>query len=416
MAQPIIITGAGGEYMESVTVVAWRKSTGERVKAGEVLVVVETAKAATEIAAPCDGVLSKVLASAGEEIKVGAVLGLVGTTADDTGTEAGASAGPARAASGVASPTIARKAIDGRILASPAARKTASALGLDLARVTASSIHGRIKLRDLVAVTPRPAIGHPSHLHLERAGPADGTPLVLLHGFGADTNTWRLLGQQLGASSPRIAIDLPCHGCSPLAGFDSIEAAAEQVAATLAAHGIGPCDLAGHSLGGAVASALAAGQRACVRSLTLIAPVGLGPATGLTMLHELAAAATREEIERLLPHLVAEPALLPRGFAEAAAKLRSGTGLRQAQAALLERLFAGGAPRFDTAASLGRVGCPVSIVWGRQDRVLAASQALAAPATASLHLLPGIGHMPHVECPALLARLLMLTTGSPAHR
>ena len=84
--------------------------------------------------------------------------------------------------------------------------------------------------------------------------------------------------------------------------------------------------------------------------------------------------------------------------------------MRQAQAELLGTLFADGAPRFDTAAMLGRVGCPISIVWGRQDRILDASQALAAPATASLHLLPGVGHMPHVERPALVARLLAAAT------
>ncbi len=74
----ITVVGAGGEYMEAVVVVEWHKKPGERVEAGETVVTVETAKAATEIEAPASGVLAEIRVGIGEEIEVGGVLGIIG--------------------------------------------------------------------------------------------------------------------------------------------------------------------------------------------------------------------------------------------------------------------------------------------------------------------------------------------------
>ncbi len=77
MASDIRIVGAGGEYMESVTVVDWAVSLGDQVRQGDVVVVVETAKAATEVEAPSSGVLNEIVAHVGDEVAIGAVLGRI---------------------------------------------------------------------------------------------------------------------------------------------------------------------------------------------------------------------------------------------------------------------------------------------------------------------------------------------------
>ncbi|MCB1149765.1 MAG: lipoyl domain-containing protein, partial [Chlamydiia bacterium] len=46
---PITIDAAGGEYMDSVLVIGWHKAPGDAVAAGDLLLTVETAKAATDI-------------------------------------------------------------------------------------------------------------------------------------------------------------------------------------------------------------------------------------------------------------------------------------------------------------------------------------------------------------------------------
>ena len=76
MQHPIQIDSAGGEYMETVVVLEWAVAPGAAVKAGDTVVTVETAKAATEIAAPADGFLTEIRFDAGQEAPVGVVLGL----------------------------------------------------------------------------------------------------------------------------------------------------------------------------------------------------------------------------------------------------------------------------------------------------------------------------------------------------
>jgi pyruvate dehydrogenase E2 component (dihydrolipoyllysine-residue acetyltransferase) len=73
---PIVLPKAGMNMVEA-TVVAWRKSPGERVQAGEPLVEVETDKVELEIEAPVTGVLRAVLVGVDEDAPVGATLGLI---------------------------------------------------------------------------------------------------------------------------------------------------------------------------------------------------------------------------------------------------------------------------------------------------------------------------------------------------
>jgi pyruvate dehydrogenase E2 component (dihydrolipoamide acetyltransferase) len=73
---PIVLPKAGMKMVEA-TVVAWRKSPGDRVEAGEPIVQVETDKVDLEVEAPASGVLSRVLVGVDEDAEVGATLGLI---------------------------------------------------------------------------------------------------------------------------------------------------------------------------------------------------------------------------------------------------------------------------------------------------------------------------------------------------
>src|SRR5207302_123526 len=88
--------------------------------------------------------------------------------------------------------------------------------------------------------------------------PAAGPTILLIHGSGVSAGYWvdQLLG--LGRALRVVAIDLPGHGASdPIEGA-SVERYAEATAHFLELLGAGPVIVAGHSLGGAVAIALAA--------------------------------------------------------------------------------------------------------------------------------------------------------------
>jgi pyruvate/2-oxoglutarate dehydrogenase complex dihydrolipoamide acyltransferase (E2) component len=73
---PILLPKAGMNMAEA-TIVAWRKSPGERVEQGEPVVAVETDKVEMEIEAPVSGVLREVLIDVDEDAQVGATLGLI---------------------------------------------------------------------------------------------------------------------------------------------------------------------------------------------------------------------------------------------------------------------------------------------------------------------------------------------------
>lgn len=72
-----------GESITEVQIGEWRKAVGERVERDEVLVDIETDKAAMELPAPVSGVLAKIVKGAGEEAGVGEVIALINEGADD---------------------------------------------------------------------------------------------------------------------------------------------------------------------------------------------------------------------------------------------------------------------------------------------------------------------------------------------
>nr|WP_047169308.1 lipoyl domain-containing protein [Sphingomonas sp. Y57] len=65
----------GGMGIDEATVVAWLRSEGDRVEAGEPIVEVETAKATQEVEAPVSGILVLIKAQPGDEVMVNSSLG-----------------------------------------------------------------------------------------------------------------------------------------------------------------------------------------------------------------------------------------------------------------------------------------------------------------------------------------------------
>lgn len=406
MSNEIRLTGVGGEYMETATVVEWHAKLGERVEAGAPLVTVETAKAATEIPAPRAGYLGEIFAEVGAEVAVGALLGRIddappgvarAAAPADTGTrpEPGAAAAPA--------PQHRRTAT--RIVASPLARRIARERGIDLAGIAGSGPGGRIKRRDIEAASaaPTPTSEAPA-LTMHGLGRVNPAPVVLLHGFGADARIWQpvialLRGRRIHA------LDLPGHGASPLGGARDLDSLAASIAGAIADLAQKGVHLVGHSLGGGIALALASGGAVPVRSLTLIAPYGLGPEVDHTFIAGFTRATRIESLRPWLARLFADPANMPPGFADGVMRLR-GDRQREDQQALAEALFPDGTQRHDLRNALREINVPTRIVWGRRDAIVPWQHALSAPGIVALHLLANAGHLPQLEAPVETATIL----------
>lgn len=409
MSNEIRLTGVGGEYMESATVVEWHVALGEWVLAGAPLVTVETAKAATEIPAPRDGYLREIAAEVGVEVAVGALLGRIDDALGTAPAAAGKAPAPDERPAAPAPKSEPRRSGD-RFVASPLARRMARERGIDLSLVSGSGPGGRIKRRDIeaAAATGAPAarsVATKTAISPRSFGRRGGVPIVLLHGFGADGRIWQPVIALLPGRKVHT-LDLPGHGASPLGDARDLDAIAAAVADAMAGLGREEVHLVGHSLGGGIALAVAERADVPLRSLTLIAPYGLGPEID----HHFIAGFTRStRLESLRPWLVrlfAEPAHIPAGFAEATMRLRSDQQRVEDQRTLAEAFFPDGTQGHDLRDALRRIAVPTRILWGRRDAIIPWQHALAAPGTVALHLLADAGHLPQVEAPVETVMIL----------
>lgn len=95
-------------------------------------------------------------------------------------------------------------------------------------------------------------------LSSEIQGNPDGPRMVLIHGITETRHAWDPLIDDLGASFHLLSVDLRGHGDSPVQDpYDPLSFGAD-VIETMAAHGFEEATVVGHSLGGVVASAIAA--------------------------------------------------------------------------------------------------------------------------------------------------------------
>ena len=168
-----------GEGLHEGVILEWHFKEGDTVKEGELLVVIETDKVNAELTAPVSGVIKKLGAQVGQMIHVGETLVIIddGTggdvpeasaPAEEVKTEAAgegeeneqgvigeievSSAVMASSNEGIsAAPTQTQTTT--KALATPAARKLALDLGVDINTVTGSGAHGRVMKEDIIAAS-----------------------------------------------------------------------------------------------------------------------------------------------------------------------------------------------------------------------------------------------------------------------
>lgn len=174
-----VIMPALGMAQSTGLIVAWLKKPGEKVKAGDALMEVETDKAVMEVEAQADGFLTDVRASAGDTVPVGDVVALISETSaglraapvssveskppslaapvPSARAEPKSNPNPAAARAPNALAVPEPKATGGRIFASPKARRLAAEQGLDLSRLVAAGIPQPYHARHLETLRALPA-------------------------------------------------------------------------------------------------------------------------------------------------------------------------------------------------------------------------------------------------------------------
>jgi pyruvate dehydrogenase E2 component (dihydrolipoamide acetyltransferase) len=164
-----------GQGMESGTIVKWLKSEGEPVQKGEPLYELDTDKVTQEVEAEATGVLLRIAVAEGE-VEVGKTIAFIGEQGEAIAESAGGEetsgstgADSARGAPVAAEPVReqaaerpAAGARNGRVKASPLARRIARERGIDLSSLTGTGPDGRIVAQDLERAEAAPLVAAPA--------------------------------------------------------------------------------------------------------------------------------------------------------------------------------------------------------------------------------------------------------------
>jgi 4,5:9,10-diseco-3-hydroxy-5,9,17-trioxoandrosta-1(10),2-diene-4-oate hydrolase len=241
--------------------------------------------------------------------------------------------------------------------------------------------------------------------------------MVLLHGAGDNSLDWRWVMPSLAATHRVYAPDLPGSPDSARPAADYSPAFFERfVASFLDALRIGRAAFVGNSLGGLIALRLALSEPACVGALVLVDSAGLGSAVNPAFtsvnvpgLGEAAMPFWRTPLGahqrvwgRTALLFAHPPGSVPREWLAEQRRLAQSPGYLEAHLSVLRALVRPFGQREVLVDRLSLLEIPTLVVWGSRDRVFPESHAREAAARlreGSLAVIPGCGHMPHVECP-----------------
>jgi len=233
----------------------------------------------------------------------------------------------------------------------------------------------------------------------------EGPVLLLAHGTGAATHSWRALAPLLARHFTVVAPDLPGHGFTdtPATARLSLPGMAKSLQGLLRALNMTPALAVGHSAGAAILARMALDGQ--------IAPRGLVSLNGAFVPLEGVSGQIFSPLAKLLVGLP----LLPQFFAWRAKDDATVGGMLESTGsridpqgvALYGRMIRNPA---HAAAALGRLAVPLLLVVGANDRAVPPAQAVRVRGMvpgAALVSMPGLGHLAHEERPDDTAAIVL---------
>lgn len=366
--EPIVMP-KWGLAMQEGTLSKWNIAEGDKIARGQEIADIETTKIANSFESPVEGLVRRRIIAEGDVVPVGALLAVV---ADKSVPDAEIDAYVTKFQESMAA------AADNTVAApEPQVVETAA---------------GRIRYLKL--------------------GEGDGTPVVLIHGFGSDHAAWLFNHEALAEGRVVYALDLPGHGGSAKSVSDgSVAGLAAAVVAFLDAVEVKKAHLVGHSLGGAIAARIAETHPDRVASLTLVAPAGLAETINQGFIEGFLSESRARKLRPVLEQLVADPSMVTADMVEDVLKFKRLDGAFEALSAIAAANFGGGKQSASVRAALANAKVPVQVIVGEVDQVLPASGADGLPATVTVHRLAAVGHLPHMEKSAEVNRLVAAHIG-----
>ncbi|GGW58237.1 alpha/beta fold hydrolase [Streptomyces galilaeus] len=265
---------------------------------------------------------------------------------------------------------------------------------------------------------PVPTPDGPRPVTVSYARVGRGEPLLLLHGIGHHRQAWDPVVDILATERDVITVDLPGFGASP-----SLPDGLTYDLATTTAVFSAFCEtleldrphVGGNSLGGLLALEL--GREKRVRSVTALSPAGFW--SEAERRYAFGVLLTMRQLSRRMPlPLVERLSRSAAGRTALTSTIYARPARRSPEAVVAETLALAGATGFDQTLRSGASvrftddipGIPVTVAWGSRDMLLVRRQGVRAKRIiprARLVRLPGCGHCPMNDDPALVARVLL---------
>ena len=362
-----IVMPKWGLAMTEGQLTTWAIEEGAEISPGVDIAEIETTKIANVFEAPVSGLVRRLVAAEGEMLPVGSLLAVV---ADGSVSDA---------------------EIDAFVVDFQAKFVPEDDGGDDAPEPETTEIGGRSI----------------SYLGM---GPDDGSVVLMIPGFGADTTGWMFNQPALAGERRVIALDLPGHGRSAKdVGTGDVAVLSDAVTGFISEKGFEKVHLVGHSLGGAVA--LKAAVHPSVASLVLIAPVGLGQEINADFLEGFLAAKRRKALQPVLEQLVADPALISRDMMDDVLKFKRLDGVEAALRQIITANFGGGSQAVDLRDLLAELSAPVTVIWGAEDKIIPPAHSEGLPASVDIQVIPNAGHIPQMEASGAVNDLITATVG-----
>ncbi len=226
----------------------------------------------------------------------------------------------------------------------------------------------------------------------------DGPAVLLVHGLGGTSNFYQVQADALVDRFRVIRVDSAGAGRSPVADGISVESHADDLAAVLAELGVDSAKVVGHSMGTLVVRALAARHPATVSGLALLGAVREPADAGRQAQRDRAAVLREKGTAAVAPAVVANAVseTTRRDRPEVAAFVRELVMRQDAEG------YARNCEALAAATDPGPIdpALPLLLVTGSDDKVgpPEASQELAAAhGSATVEILPGVGHWTALE-------------------
>ena len=347
-----------GMAMEAGKVVEWLVSEGGQINKGDEILEVETEKIVNALEANDSGILSRCVAQPGDELPVGALLGVLSTD------------------------EVAADILDSFV------------------NEFQSNFVPEESTQDEVSEPEKVELGDRTitYLNVPARNENGKLPVLMIHGFGSDRNAWLFNIAELSEERSLYLLDLPgCGSSSKDVGDGSLSFFSEIIIAFMDELGLQGTHVIGHSMGATIAATLAHTASSRVASLTLISGGGLGETINIDFINDFVSSERRKDMKPVLQKLFADPGLVTREMVNEVLKYKRIEGVADALKNIVAGIFPSNGLAADYTDTIGQLDMPITAIWGEQDQIAVLNGSNNIGSNIKFNVMADCGHVPHME-------------------